>query len=227
MARQVNSTKSNASSHPLTTRHMSMIGAGAVGLVAARELHHEGHSVIVFERGDQVYTPKVDSSLTQTSVHSSLYQSLRTNLPQECMGFRDYPFVPKDDQGRDPKRFLGHLEVLMYLQDFTREFEIDESVRFEIEVVHVRLEEGKWKIKSRKRGKDDNERVWNWMRYLTPLLSVVTDTTPSLVSPIFLVFLPSIKLSVVLTAQSCVFRLFAPLPLFPMPSSVCCETLFY
>jgi len=46
----------------------------------------------------------------------------------------------------------------MYLQDFTHKFEIGESVRFEIEVVHVRLEKEKWKIKSRKRGKYDNEK---------------------------------------------------------------------
>ena len=40
----------------------------------------------------------------------------------------------------------------MYLQDFTREFRIDELVRFETEVVRVRLvEEEKWKIKSKQR----------------------------------------------------------------------------
>ena len=59
----------------------------------------------------------------------------------------------------------------MYLQDFTREFGIGELIRFETEVVHVRLvaeEEGfkwKWKIKSKQRlrlrlrGKDENETV--------------------------------------------------------------------
>ena len=40
----------------------------------------------------------------------------------------------------------------MYLQDFTREFRIDELVRFETEVVRVRLvKEEKWKIKSKQR----------------------------------------------------------------------------
>ena len=43
----------------------------------------------------------------------------------------------------------------MYLQDFTREFEIDELVRFETEIVRVRLVESlKWEIKSKTSGKD-------------------------------------------------------------------------
>ncbi|KAM4085714.1 hypothetical protein ACJW30_10G047800 [Castanea mollissima] len=148
---------------PIVSRHVAVIGAGAAGLVTARELRREGHSVVVFERGDQVggtwaYTQNVESDPigvepTRTRVHSSLYDSLRTNIPREAMGFRDYPFVPKDDPDRDPRRFPGHREVLMYLQDFTREFRIDELVRFETEVVRVRLaeEEEKWKIKSKQR----------------------------------------------------------------------------
>ncbi|XP_030947988.1 flavin-containing monooxygenase FMO GS-OX-like 4 isoform X1 [Quercus lobata] len=148
---------------PIVSRHVAVIGAGAAGLVTARELRREGHSVVVFERGDQVggtwvYTLNVESDPiglepTRTTVHSSLYDSLRTNIPREAMGFRDYPFVPKDDPDRDPRRFPGHREVLMYLQDFTREFRIDELVRFETEVVRVRLveEEEKWKIKSKQR----------------------------------------------------------------------------
>ncbi|KAM3734898.1 hypothetical protein ACB098_10G048500 [Castanea mollissima] len=148
---------------PIVSRHVAVIGAGAAGLVTARELRREGHSVVVFERGDQVggtwaYTQNVESDPigvepTRTRVHSSLYDSLRTNIPREAMGFRDYPFVPKDDPDRDPRRFPGHREVLMYLQDFTREFRIDELVRFETEVVRVRLaeEEEEWKIKSKQR----------------------------------------------------------------------------
>ena len=145
---------------------MAVIGAGAAGLVAARELGREGHSVVVFERGDQVggtwiYTPKVESDPIgldprRAVVHSSLYQSLRTNLPREVMGFRDFPFVAKKDDEtneRDPRRFPGHKEVLLYLKDFSREFGIGELVRFETEVEYVGLVDGgKWKVRSKKRG---------------------------------------------------------------------------
>ncbi|VVA32828.1 PREDICTED: flavin-containing monooxygenase [Prunus dulcis] len=152
--------------NPLASRQVAVIGAGAGGLVAARELWREGHKVVVFERGDQVggtwvYTPKVESDPLglhpdRTTVHSSMYQSLRTNLPRESMGFRDYPFVAKEeDEKRDPRRFPGHREVLRYLKDFASEFGISEIVRFDTEVMVVDLVEGgKWKVKSKSKGGD-------------------------------------------------------------------------
>ncbi|KAI4315283.1 hypothetical protein L6164_028112 [Bauhinia variegata] len=148
---------------PLRSRRVAVIGAGAAGLVAARELRREGHRVVVFERGDQVggtwvYTSEVESDPigidpNRAVVHSSLYQSLRTNLPREVMGFRDYPFVRREVKGRDSRRFPGHKEVLMYLQDFTSAFEIAELVRFESEVVFAGLaESGKWRVRSITKG---------------------------------------------------------------------------
>ncbi|XP_048435947.1 flavin-containing monooxygenase FMO GS-OX-like 3 [Pyrus x bretschneideri] len=156
-------------SHHLASRHVAVIGAGAAGLVAARELRREGHKVIVFERGDQlggtwVYNPNVESdpigvNPNRTLVHSSMYESLRTNLPREAMGFRDYPFVAKKgDEERDPRRFPVHREVLMYLKDFAGEFGISEIVRLETEVVLVDAAAGgKWKVKSRSKGGGDVE----------------------------------------------------------------------
>ncbi|XP_004301334.1 PREDICTED: flavin-containing monooxygenase FMO GS-OX-like 4 isoform X2 [Fragaria vesca subsp. vesca] len=160
------SSAESAATHTLS-RHVAVIGAGASGLVAARELRREGHSIVVFERGDQlggtwVYTPEVESDPiglhpNRTIVHSSIYQSLRTNLPREIMGFRDYPFaVKEEDEGRDPRRFPGHREVLMYLDDFAGEFGISEMVRFETEVVFVGLVEGgKWMVRSKRKTSDE------------------------------------------------------------------------
>ncbi|RYR59866.1 hypothetical protein Ahy_A05g025832 isoform E [Arachis hypogaea] len=144
----------------LTTRHVAVIGAGAAGLIAARELRREGHHVVVFERGKQVggtwvYTPESESDPLGVDpkrrvVHSSLYDSLRTNLPRECMGVRDYPFERREGKDRDPRRFPGHREVLMYLQDFAADFGIGEVVRLQTEVVIAGLvEEGKWRVRSR------------------------------------------------------------------------------
>lgn len=158
-----------ASPNSLSSHHVAVIGAGAAGLVAARELHREGHKVVVFEKDDQVgglwmYDPRVEPDplgldLTRPVVHSSLYESLRTNLPRETMGFMDYPFVTREGEGRDPRRFPGHREVLMYLQDYAREFGIEEMVRFGCEVVNVEMiDSGKWKVKSKRKRLDDNDR---------------------------------------------------------------------
>ncbi|KAI3836791.1 hypothetical protein MKW98_005124 [Papaver atlanticum] len=38
----------------LTSRNIAVIGAGAAGLVAARELRREGHTTVVFERSNQI-----------------------------------------------------------------------------------------------------------------------------------------------------------------------------
>ncbi|KAF5207773.1 Flavin-containing monooxygenase fmo gs-ox-like [Thalictrum thalictroides] len=156
---------------------VAVIGAGAAGLVAARELRHEGHQVVVFERnnrigGTWVYDPATDSDPlsvdpSRTIVHSSLYDSLRTNLPREVMGFRDYPFVAKDGEQRDPRRFPGHREVLHYLEDFTSEFKLSELIRYETEVIHVELlkeeeETGNWVVRSRRKDRNvEDYEVYN------------------------------------------------------------------
>ncbi|KDO61496.1 hypothetical protein CISIN_1g038157mg, partial [Citrus sinensis] len=145
--------------------NVAVIGAGAAGLVAARELRREGHKVVVLEKsnrigGTWVYTPRVESDQlgvdpNRAVIHTSLYSSLRTNLPREVMGFTDYPFTARDDGSGDPRRFPGHAEVLRYLEEFVSEFGIDEMVRFESEVVNVGLmENNKWKVKSKLRNGD-------------------------------------------------------------------------
>ncbi|KAG2277672.1 hypothetical protein Bca52824_060227 [Brassica carinata] len=130
-------------------RHVAVIGAGAAGLVAARELRREGHSVVVFERQNQVggggtwiYTDHVEQDPlsvdpTRPIVYSSVYRSLRTNLPRECMGFIDFPFVIRPGKSRDPRTFPSHGEVVAYLQDFAEEFAIEEMIRFETTVERV------------------------------------------------------------------------------------------
>ncbi|ONK55700.1 uncharacterized protein A4U43_C10F110 [Asparagus officinalis] len=68
------------------------------------------------------------------------------------MGFFDYPFVAVED-GRegDSRRFPRHQEVLRYLEDFARDFEVLEVVRFRTEVVRVEMEEeGKWAVRWRR-----------------------------------------------------------------------------
>ncbi|XP_073111848.1 flavin-containing monooxygenase FMO GS-OX-like 4 [Elaeis guineensis] len=159
----------SASFPPVIPRRVAVIGAGAGGLAAARELRREGHRVVVFERGGSVggtwvYTSAVESDPlgldpARKVVHSSLYDSLRTNLPRESMGFLDYPFVSRHRRGDggggggegDPRRFPGRREVLRYLEDFARDFDLYRLVRFWTEVGQVeREDDGRWAVRSRR-----------------------------------------------------------------------------
>ncbi|GLU00433.1 hypothetical protein SLE2022_178050 [Rubroshorea leprosula] len=124
---------------------VAVIGAGTAGLVAARELLREGHQVTVFEKnnkvgGTWVYDPRIETDPlgldpTREIIHSSLYRSLRTNLPRQIMNFLDYPFSKKE--GGDPRSFPGHEEVLRYLEEFARDFQLLELIRFGKEVIRV------------------------------------------------------------------------------------------
>ncbi len=154
---------------------VGVIGAGAGGLVTARELIREGHSVVVFEKsttvgGVWVYEPEVDSELLgvksdRKRVHSSMYASLRTNLPRELMSYVDYPFLARNGRRRDGRRYPGHQEVAFYLQDFAQECELLDFIRFGVSVEHVELEmdrpdgEISWKVTTRRRVVDGFEEV--------------------------------------------------------------------
>jgi cation diffusion facilitator CzcD-associated flavoprotein CzcO len=119
-------------------RRVAVIGAGAAGLVATRELVRAGFEVDAFERGTEVGGIWVYSAETERDplgqrtprIHSSLYASLRTNLPRDLMAYTDYPFDSAGG-GRDEwPRFPGHACVREYLERFARDFGITERVRF-------------------------------------------------------------------------------------------------
>ncbi|XP_027355579.1 flavin-containing monooxygenase FMO GS-OX5-like [Abrus precatorius] len=140
---------------------VAVIGAGVSGLVAARELQRERHNVVVFEQNDRVggnwvYDPTTESdplSLhpNRKTVHTSVYVSLRTNLPRALMSFRDYPFMRTRT---DPRTFPGHDEVLRFLEGFAGEFGIREVTRFNTKVVHVERRGEECVVESMTRGSD-------------------------------------------------------------------------
>lgn len=143
--------------------NVAVIGAGPAGLCAARELHREGHRVVVFEKSDQVggtwrYDQRTDSDPlgvdpSREIVHGSMYLSLRTNLPRQLMGFLDYPF-PECRENGDPRTFPGHEEVLWFLNKFADDFGLRELIRFNTEVVRIERVEGKmdeWVVESKSR----------------------------------------------------------------------------
>ncbi|XP_039008132.1 flavin-containing monooxygenase FMO GS-OX-like 3 isoform X1 [Hibiscus syriacus] len=149
---------------------VAVVGGGFAGLVTARELQRECHRVTVFEKANNVggmwlYDSRVDTDLlgldpNREIVHSSLYRSLRVNLPRQIMGFMDYPFVEKE--GGDPRNFPGPEEVLRFLEDFARDFGLMRLIRFGHEVVRVeRVDEvsHEWVVEYRIQ---ENESRWEW-----------------------------------------------------------------
>ena len=145
----------------------AIIGAGVAGLAAARELRREGIEVVIFEMTDHLggkwkYDPRTDSDPigvdpNREVVHSSMYLSLRTNLPRKLMGFLDYPF-PEREEG-DRRTFPGHEEVLRFLNEFADEFGLRGLIRFETEVVRVERVGGRndsWVVESRRRRSEES-----------------------------------------------------------------------
>lgn len=110
-----------------TSPRVGVVGAGAAGLVSAQVLTQHGCTVTVFEKADSLggtwrYLPR----------QSVMYASLRTNLPKEIMAFSpEDPFPPSDTS------FLGHEEVLMYLESFADKYSLHKLIRFNTEVVNI------------------------------------------------------------------------------------------
>ncbi|CAL8462038.1 g1569 [Coccomyxa elongata] len=132
---------------PKQSLRVGVIGAGAAGLVTARELLREGHRPTVFEQGTRVggvwvYTDKVEephgdvgqAGAVDERVHSSMYANLRTNLPREVMSYTDFPFT---QSWGDPRRFCGHAEVEAYLEAFAAAFDLEKHIRFNTPVLRV------------------------------------------------------------------------------------------
>ena len=151
---------------PLKSRKVAVIGAGAAGLAAAKELLREGHAVTVFEQNSRVgglwvYDPDreeedlLGANPARKRVHSSVYASLRTNLMREVMSYTDFPFLPTGLDGRDDRRFPGHAEVAAYLHDFALCFGLLDVIQLCTIVEHVEFckrggVEMVWTVKTRR-----------------------------------------------------------------------------
>ncbi|CAL4097083.1 unnamed protein product, partial [Meganyctiphanes norvegica] len=131
---------------------IGVIGAGAGGLCAARHILATGNmKPIVWEQSERVggtwvYNPDVGIDKHGLPIHSSMYKSLKTNLPKEVMAFPDFPFADSE------KSFIHHKEVLRYLEDYTEYFKIAEHIKFghHVEsvspVIQAEGESPSWKV---------------------------------------------------------------------------------
>lgn len=133
---------------------VAIIGAGAAGLVAARECLRQGFDTRIFEKSDRVggvwkYTSEVEDDLLglapKKPLHGSLYKSLRTNLPRKLMSYRDFPFEAE----AGVSQFVSHDRVRSYLENFARHFELYPIIEFNDKVESVKpLETGGWSVET-------------------------------------------------------------------------------
>uniref|UniRef100_A0A6A7G035 Flavin-containing monooxygenase n=1 Tax=Hirondellea gigas TaxID=1518452 RepID=A0A6A7G035_9CRUS len=116
---------------------VAIIGAGAAGLCALRHvLNTPGLTPIIWEKsnvvgGTWVYSDQIDKDDYGLPVHSSMYKSLKTNLPKEVMAFPDFPFKAGNDS------FIHHTEVRSYLDEYAEHYHLMEHIKFEHQVERV------------------------------------------------------------------------------------------
>lgn len=89
------------------------------------------------------YDPRVESDplgqdAARDRVHSSMYASLRTNLPREVMGYLDFPFDATRRWSSDARRFCGHAEVQRYLEAYAAHHRIQVELNHSVERVSRR-----------------------------------------------------------------------------------------
>lgn len=146
-------------------KRVAIIGAGAAGLVTAREMLRAGHQPVVFEQsqslgGVWVYSPETeDDPLGQHGrrIHGSLYASLRTNLPRDLMAFIDFPFDTPVDATKEWPRFPGHTCVRAYLEAFARHFDLLPLIRFGARVEHVEPDGHGWQLRTAQDGSTETQ----------------------------------------------------------------------
>lgn len=121
---------------------MAIVGAGAGGLIAASILRRTGqYKIVVYESSNSVggvwkYTKSI-GELTP------MYNSLRCNLPKEIMAFSEYfPFPDKLPS------YVGHSDVLGYLEDFATKEKLHGLIRFDCKVESVSKDEqsDSWRV---------------------------------------------------------------------------------
>ncbi|XP_046405917.1 flavin-containing monooxygenase FMO GS-OX5-like [Ischnura elegans] len=141
-------------------KRVAVIGAGAAGLAAAKNLSQspDKFQFAVFEQtgnvgGTWVYTEKVGKDEFGLPIHSSMYRSLRTNLPKEVMGFPDYP-IPEQE-----KSYLPAADILKFLENYAKDFKIYERIKFYHVVMKIEPVGGVWSVKVKDLKNDKEEEL--------------------------------------------------------------------
>nr|XP_050860583.1 flavin-containing monooxygenase 2-like isoform X3 [Vespula vulgaris] len=130
----------------------AVIGAGAAGLAALRHFTSSTYKdeIVCYEKteeigGTWVYREETGLDRYNLPIHTSMYKSLRTNLPKEVMGFPDFPIPDR------PESYLTRNEILNFLNSYCDHFKLRQYIRFlhHVEYVEPISENHKWSVKVR------------------------------------------------------------------------------
>ena len=109
----------------------AVVGAGASGLAAAHRLRQAGVDVTVFEKNGDVGGTWLEN----------VYPGCRVDVPNQLYSFS---FAQTDDWA---SRFSSQPDLLAYLQNVAKEFELGGCIRFHTEVTEARFDEdGGWEL---------------------------------------------------------------------------------
>lgn len=133
-------------------RRYAVIGAGAAGICAARELRRQGfENITIYEIGSQIgglWCYENDNG------KSAAYRTLHINTARAFTTFTDKEF----DEG--VPLFPSHVHMFDYLQSYVAEFDLNRHIRFNTEVTALRpAGDGRWEIETKAGATDIFDRV--------------------------------------------------------------------
>jgi cation diffusion facilitator CzcD-associated flavoprotein CzcO len=124
---------SRSKDHRTVSLDVCVIGAGASGLVAMKELLDEGHVVSCYEKAD-----RQGGLFNYSPTHGGVYDSTRLTISNNFMAFSSFP--PRD---YETPRYWRHTEYFEYLRQFAEKFHLLDRINFDSEVIAIRRENEK------------------------------------------------------------------------------------
>lgn len=134
----IDSTPSNSNRLIPDSARVAVIGAGAAGLQAARQLQAAAYQTTVFEATN--YVGGLWRYTTIPSSTSAIYRSLRTNIPKQAMAFERDTYPPH------APTFLPHHLVYQYLQRYSEEHNLLPLISFNSAVTSIEKQSNQWLV---------------------------------------------------------------------------------
>jgi cation diffusion facilitator CzcD-associated flavoprotein CzcO len=119
------------------SKHFAVIGAGAGGLCAAKNLLARGIEATIFEIGSRIgglWVYQNDSGM------SPAYRSLHINSEAQVSTFIDFPFPP------DCSLYPDHVEMERYFRDYAEHFDLTRRIRFNSRVTAIEPEGERYRV---------------------------------------------------------------------------------